>query len=96
MSAEGLLGRVEATGHYMKRKLPVALDGKNGIVGIRGQGTSFYIDTTDEETAKKLQNHLASNGVLVGTEGRHVTTKPALTLDEDRAKVMVDALYQWN
>ena len=96
MSAEGLLGKVEATGDYMKRKIPVALEGKDGIVGVRGQGTSFYIDTADENTAKDLQNHLASNGVLVGTKGRCVTTKPALILEEDKAAAMVDALKNWN
>jgi len=59
-----------------------SLERASGIKGVSGEGTLLDIETGDNESAKRLQEHLLNNGVLVKATEKGVALRPSLTLDE--------------
>ena len=85
MIKDRLQDKVDLVGASMKKAVENAVAKKQSgnLTGVRGLGTSLFIDTKDGETAYKLQQHLIKEGVLTklnGTSG--IATKPALILDQ--------------
>jgi 4-aminobutyrate aminotransferase-like enzyme len=93
---EGLIHRVEVTGESMRRSVEQVVSKKSGLTGVRGLGTSLFIDTADAETAKRLQKHLLKEGVLVKlNEGRGIATKPSLLLEQKHVDLFTGALSRF-
>jgi acetylornithine/succinyldiaminopimelate/putrescine aminotransferase len=80
----------------MRRSVEQVVAKKNGLTGVRGLGTSLFIDTSDAETAKSLQKHLLKEGVLVKlNEGRGIATKPSLLLEQKHIDLFTGALSRF-
>ena len=66
------------------------------ITGVRTVGSSTWIDTGDYATTMQLYSHMRENGVLVKLNGaRGVMTKPALTMNEQQATPLAQALSKF-
>ena len=80
----------------MASNLVRACDKSSRIAGVRGVGTSMWIDTANYNTTMELHSHLRKNGVLVKLNGaRGVMTKPALTLNESQVGPLFSALSKF-
>lgn len=80
----------------MRRSVEQVVAKKSGLTGVRGLGTSLFIDTSDAETAKRLQKHLLKEGVLVKlNEGRGIATKPSLLLEQKHIDLFTGALSRF-
>jgi len=80
----------------MESNLTKSADKSSRITGVRGVGTSFWIDTGDYKTTMELYEHMRNNGVLVKLNGaRGVMTKPALTLSESQTEPLSTALAKF-
>ena len=79
-----LLDKVELVGASLRKSIESVASKKQGITGVRGLGTSLFIDTPHEgDAAFKLQQHLLKEGVLTKLNGsRGVALKPALILEQ--------------
>lgn len=94
MLKDRLIEKVEATGASLKKQLENTIAKKpSAITGVRGLGTALFIDTKDDESALKLQQHLLKEGVLVKANGsRGVAIKPALILEQKHVDQFTAAL----
>ena len=80
----------------MKRQIEQTASKKSAITGVRGLGTSLFIDTTDAETARRLQQHLLKEGVIVKlNEGRGIALKPSLLLEQKHVDIFSGALSRF-
>jgi 4-aminobutyrate aminotransferase-like enzyme len=93
---EGLVHKNEVTGESMKRSIESVVSKKSALTGVRGLGTSLFIDTTDGETAKRLQKHLLKDGVLVKlNDTRGIALKPSLLLEQKHVDIFNGALSRF-
>jgi 4-aminobutyrate aminotransferase-like enzyme len=93
---ESLILRVNRVGQHLRRQLESAVNGKQGITGVTGLGTSLFINTSDETTAQQLHSHLLKQGVITGLNGsRGVHLKPALIMEEKHADVIAAAVSKF-
>ena len=77
----------------MKRSIESVVSKKSVLTGVRGLGTSLFIDTSDSETAKRLQKHLLKEGVLVKlNDARGIALKPSLLLEQKHVEIFTGAL----
>jgi 4-aminobutyrate aminotransferase-like enzyme len=84
-----LIDRVRRVGRTLKSRL----ENVSAVKNVTGEGTQLYLNTVDEESAKKLWHDLLSNGVITKLNGsRGVSIKPALILDEHHVDQFVDVL----
>jgi len=80
----------------MKKQIESTVSKKSAITGVRGHGTSLFIDTQDAQSAKRLQNHLLKEGVLVKlNESNGVALKPSLLLDQRHVDQFTAALSRF-
>ena len=80
----------------MKKQVESTVSKKSTITGVRGLGTSLYIDTQNAENAKRLQSHLIKEGVLVKlNEGNGIALKPSLLLDQRHVDQFTAALSRF-
>ena len=80
----------------MSSTLTKSADKSSRITGVRGVGTSMWIDTGNYNTTMELYSHLRKNGVLVKLNGaRGVMTKPALTLNESQVGPLSSGLSKF-
>ena len=92
----GLVHRVEVLGDSMKRQIEQVVSKKSGLSAVRGIGTSLFIDTSDAETAHRLQKHLLKEGVLVKlNDGRGIALKPSLLLEQRHVDQFTGALSRF-
>ena len=91
-----LIEQVATVGKAMTDSLTKSAERSSRITGVRGVGTSLWIDTGDYKTTMELYEHMRDNGVLVKLNGaRGVMTKPALTLDESQIEPLTTALAKF-
>lgn len=97
MVKERLIEKVELTGSSLKKSIESTISKKqSAITGVRGLGTSLFIDTKDGESALRLQQHLLKAGVIVKANGtRGVALKPALILDQKYVDQFTSTLAQF-
>lgn len=97
MVQESLIKRVDNIGNSMRKQVETTVAKKGGaFTGVRGLGTSLFIDTQDSESAYKLQQHLLKEGVLTKLNGaKGIATKPALTLDQKHVDQFTSALSKF-
>jgi len=94
MDSEGLIERVARVGASHLAAAESAASKSGHIHGVRGSGTSLWIDTSSPE---ELREHLSAHGVLVKANGSHgVMTKPSLTLEDHQAQHLVSALAKFS
>jgi len=80
----------------MKKQIESTVSKKSAITGVRGLGTSLFIDTQDAQSAKRLQSHLLKEGVLVKlNESNGVALKPSLLLDQRHVDQFTAALSRF-
>ena len=94
MDSEGLIERVARVGASQLASAEKAASKSEHIHGVRGSGTSLWIDTASPEA---LREHLNASGVLVKANGSHgVMTKPSLTLESHQAEALTSALAKFS
>jgi 4-aminobutyrate aminotransferase-like enzyme len=82
MSRDNLINKVNVVGESMKKQVESTVSKKANITGVRGLGTSLFIDTHNADSARRLQNSLLKEGVLVKlNDGRGIALKPSLLLE---------------
>ena len=80
----------------MQSQVERAAEKSAKITGVRGIGTSVWIDTNSHQTTQELYACLRDSGVLVKLNGaRGVMTKPALTLEESQISPLTQALMKF-
>ena len=80
----------------MKKSIENVVSKKSGLTGVRGLGTSLFIDAADAETAKRLQKHLLKEGVLVKlNDNRGIALKPSLLFEQKHVDVFTGALSRF-
>jgi len=80
----------------MKKQVENTTSKKSNVTGVRGLGTSLFIDTADAQTAVKLQQHLLKEGVLTKLNGSNgIALKPALILDQRHVDQFTGALSKF-
>lgn len=93
---DNLIQKVNVIGESMKKQVESTLSKKSAVTGVRGLGTSLYIDTQNADSARRLQSHLLKEGVLVKlNEGNGVAIKPSLLLDQRHVDQFTAALSRF-
>lgn len=96
INKQGLIEQVASVGKDMLTSVQKATQNNDKISGVRGVGTSLWIDTASPQDAKALTQHLARAGVLVRPNSiRGVMTKPALTLQSHQAQELATAIAKF-
>lgn len=98
MVKERLLEKVDLTGASLRKQIEQTISKKSGtgLTGVKGLGTSLFIETQDGETAFKLQGHLLKEGVVVKANGsRGVSLKPALIMEQKHVDQFTAALSKF-
>lgn len=91
-----LIDKVDMVGASLRKQVEYSCSKKSGITGVRGLGTSIYIDTIDGQTAQKLQQHLLKEGVLTKLNGQNgIAAKPSLLFDQKHADLFTAALSRF-
>jgi 4-aminobutyrate aminotransferase-like enzyme len=91
IDGQHLVKQVDRVGQYLQKQLNGAR--ADVIRGVRGSGTSLYIDTAGGDSAKKLQQSLLKNGVIVKLNGdRGIALKPSLLFEERHVDQFIRAL----
>lgn len=63
-----MIQKVSKVGKYLR----TSLERTSGIRAVRGEGTLLDIETGDQDSARRLQQHLLNNGVLVKVNERGI------------------------
>ena len=96
VESRNLIDQVDRVGKSMASSVARSCEKSSRITGVRGSGTSLWIDTVDHNAALELYAHLRENGVLVKLNGaRGVMTKPALTLAESQTGPLTAGLAKF-
>ena len=93
ISRDNLISKVNVLGESMKKQVETTVAKKSSITGVRGLGTSLFINTVDAESARRLQHGLLKEGVLVKlNDGKGVALKPSLLLEQRHVDQFTTAL----
>jgi 4-aminobutyrate aminotransferase-like enzyme len=98
MAKERLIEKVDLAGASLRKQIEQTISKKagSGVTGVKGLGTSLYIETQDGETAFKLQQHLLKEGVVVKANGsRGISVKPALIMEQKHVDQFTAALSKF-
>lgn len=97
MVKERLIEKVDLAGASLRKQIEQTISKKSsGLTGVKGLGTSLFIETQDGETAFKLQQHLLKEGVVVKANGsRGVSLKPALIMEQKHVDQFTAALSKF-
>lgn len=88
---EGLLANADAMGKLIRSGLAEALSGVAGVTGIRGEGLMIGIEL-DRPCGELVTRGLAAGLLINVTAERVVRLLPALTLNAEEARELVDRL----
>ena len=93
ITRDNLINKVGVVGEALKKQVESTVSKKASVTGVRGLGTSIFIDTQDAESARRLQHNLLKEGVLVKlNDGRGVALKPSLLLEQRHVDQFTAAL----
>lgn len=88
---EDLVARAAQLGERMLRNLQVSLEGSNRVKNIRGLGLMLAVELVEDAPGLVAQG--LTNGVLINvTQGNIVRLLPPLTLTDDQADQLTDAV----
>jgi 4-aminobutyrate aminotransferase-like enzyme len=91
-----LVDKVDLTGASLRKQVESVASKKSNVTGVRGLGTSLFIETSDGETAFKLQQHLLKEGILVKLNGsKGIALKPSLLLEQKHVDQFTAALSKF-
>ncbi len=91
-----MIDEVDRVGKSIASGVSRASEKSSRIKGVRTVGSASWIDTGDYKTTMELYSHMRENGVLVKLNGaRGVMTKPALTMSEQQAAPLSQALSKF-
>jgi 4-aminobutyrate aminotransferase-like enzyme len=95
MTKDRLIDKVDLVGASMRKQVQNAASKSTDITGVRGLGTSLYIDTKDGDSSYRLQQHLLKEGILTKLSGNGIALKPALILDQKHVDQFTAALSKF-
>lgn len=95
MTKDRLIDKVDVVGASLRKQVQSAVSKNSDITGVRGLGTSLYIDTKDANTSHRLQQFLLKEGILTKLSGNAVALKPSLTLEQKHVDQFTAALSKF-